>query len=177
MPIWCLSALPAPMAGSPRLLVNGRLISRGGPWHIRSSVFSTGEAFQFDWSEDYAVIGGERTKLQVAHIKLAIAEPFWSEPTAANTRCCSTLTGTAFGSLAACLRVEFMTTCAPQSIASAAAKRSGQCPLPGDDEPLRVCARVLYRRPAGRRGRSRRMFGMPDHVYGNRCRTFPICRL
>ncbi len=31
--------------------------------------FRPGEAFQFDWSEDYAVIGGERTKLQVAHIK------------------------------------------------------------------------------------------------------------
>jgi transposase len=33
--------------------------------------FRPGEAFQFDWSEDYAVIGGERTKLQVAHIKLS----------------------------------------------------------------------------------------------------------
>jgi len=33
--------------------------------------FRPGEAFQFDWSEDYAVIGGERVKLQVAHIKLA----------------------------------------------------------------------------------------------------------
>ena len=30
-------------------------------------VFEPGEAFQFDWSEDWAVIGGERTKLQVAH--------------------------------------------------------------------------------------------------------------
>jgi transposase len=33
--------------------------------------FRPGEAFQFDWSEDYAVIGGERTKLQVAH------DPSW----------------------------------------------------------------------------------------------------
>ena len=33
-------------------------------------VFQPGEAFQFDWSEDFAVLGGERTKLQVAHIKL-----------------------------------------------------------------------------------------------------------
>ena len=32
-------------------------------------VFGPGEAFQFDWSEDWAVIGGERTKLQVAHFK------------------------------------------------------------------------------------------------------------
>ena len=34
-------------------------------------VFGAGEAFQFDWSEDWAVIGGERTKLQVAHTKLS----------------------------------------------------------------------------------------------------------
>ncbi len=33
--------------------------------------FRPGDAFQFDWSEDYAVIGSERTKLQVAHIKLS----------------------------------------------------------------------------------------------------------
>lgn len=29
--------------------------------------FHPGEAFQFDWSEDFAVIGGERMKLQMAH--------------------------------------------------------------------------------------------------------------
>ena len=34
-------------------------------------VFGTGEAFQFDWSEDWAVIAGVRTKLQVAHFKLS----------------------------------------------------------------------------------------------------------
>ena len=33
--------------------------------------FLPGEAFQFDWSEDWAVIAGERTKLQVAHFKLS----------------------------------------------------------------------------------------------------------
>ena len=32
------------------------------------------EAFQFDWSEDWAIIGGERTKLQVAHAKLSCAD-------------------------------------------------------------------------------------------------------
>jgi len=31
--------------------------------------FRPGEAFQFDWSEDFAVLGGERTKLRVAPIK------------------------------------------------------------------------------------------------------------
>jgi transposase len=39
-------------------------------------VFQPGEAFQFDWSEDWASIGGERTKLQVAHIKLSHSRAF-----------------------------------------------------------------------------------------------------
>lgn len=39
-------------------------------------VFQPGEAFQFDWSEDWAVIGGERVKLQVAHTKLSHSKAF-----------------------------------------------------------------------------------------------------
>src|SRR5271168_5299457 len=39
-------------------------------------VFAPGEAFQFDWSEDWAVIAGERTKLQVAHTKLSHSRVF-----------------------------------------------------------------------------------------------------
>ena len=39
-------------------------------------VFAPGEAFQFDWSEDWAVIGGERMKLQVAHTKLSHSRAF-----------------------------------------------------------------------------------------------------
>jgi hypothetical protein len=35
-----------------------------------------GEAFQFDWSEDWAIIGGERTKLQAAHFKLSYSRAF-----------------------------------------------------------------------------------------------------
>lgn len=38
--------------------------------------FAPGEAFQFDWSEDWAVIGGERVKLQVAQFKLAYSRAF-----------------------------------------------------------------------------------------------------
>ena len=33
--------------------------------------FDPGDAFQFDWSEDFAVLGGECTKLQMAHFKLS----------------------------------------------------------------------------------------------------------
>jgi transposase len=39
-------------------------------------VFRPGEAFQFDWSEDWAMIGGERTKVQAAHTKLAHSRAF-----------------------------------------------------------------------------------------------------
>jgi hypothetical protein len=38
--------------------------------------FQPGEAFQFDWSEDWAVLGGERTRLQVAHVKLSHSRAF-----------------------------------------------------------------------------------------------------
>jgi transposase len=39
--------------------------------------FAPGEAFQFDWSEDWAIIDGMRTKLQVAHFKLSYSRAFF----------------------------------------------------------------------------------------------------
>ncbi|MHB8283671.1 MAG: IS21 family transposase [Caulobacteraceae bacterium] len=39
-------------------------------------VFAPGEAFQFDWSEDWALLGGERVKLQAAHTKLSHGRAF-----------------------------------------------------------------------------------------------------
>jgi transposase len=39
--------------------------------------FAPGEAFQFDWSEDYVVIDGVNTKLQVAHFKLSHGRAFF----------------------------------------------------------------------------------------------------
>lgn len=38
--------------------------------------FAPGEAFQFDWSEDWAVIGGERQKLSVAQFKLCYSRAY-----------------------------------------------------------------------------------------------------
>jgi transposase len=38
--------------------------------------FAPAEAFQFDWSEDWAVIGGERTKLMVAQFRLCYSRAF-----------------------------------------------------------------------------------------------------
>ena len=39
-------------------------------------VFQPGEAFQFDWSEDWAVLRGERVKLHAAHTKLSHSKAF-----------------------------------------------------------------------------------------------------
>jgi len=39
-------------------------------------VFNPGEAFQFDWSEEWLVIGGERRKVQLAHVKLCYSRAF-----------------------------------------------------------------------------------------------------
>lgn len=39
--------------------------------------FAPGEEFQFDWSEDYAYIGKDKVKLQVAHFKLSYSRAFF----------------------------------------------------------------------------------------------------
>ncbi|MEN9629276.1 MAG: hypothetical protein RJA10_2503 [Pseudomonadota bacterium] len=39
--------------------------------------FALGEAFQFDWSEEALVIGGQYVRLQVAHLKLCASRAFW----------------------------------------------------------------------------------------------------
>jgi transposase len=39
--------------------------------------FAPGEAFQFDWSEDFIVIGGANTKLQIAQFKLSHSRAFF----------------------------------------------------------------------------------------------------
>ena len=39
-------------------------------------IFAPGEAFQFDWSEDWAMLGGERVKLAVAQFKLCHSRAF-----------------------------------------------------------------------------------------------------
>ena len=39
--------------------------------------FAWGEAFQFDWSDEGAVIGGVWRKVQLAHMKLCASRAFW----------------------------------------------------------------------------------------------------
>ena len=81
MPIWWRLASPVPMPGWRPLRDGGGQIGsassrRRGAGPLCRCIFSPGEAFQFDWSEDFAVLGGERTKLQMAHIKLSHSRAF-----------------------------------------------------------------------------------------------------
>ena len=66
----------------------GRVAAFVRRWHAEGGVrphrpayvplrFPPGEAFQFDWSCEYAVIGGMRRRLEVAHTKLAASRAFW----------------------------------------------------------------------------------------------------
>lgn len=43
---------------------------------LRLSLILPREAFRFDRSADWTVLGGERTKLQVAHFKLSYSRAF-----------------------------------------------------------------------------------------------------
>lgn len=65
----------------------GRVASAVRHWHAEGGAtrhrsafvplrFEPGDAFQFDWSCEYAVIGGVRRRLEVAHAKLAASRAF-----------------------------------------------------------------------------------------------------
>ena len=43
---------------------------------VHAAGFQPGEAFQFDWSEDWTMVGGKRIKLQAAHTKLSHRKAF-----------------------------------------------------------------------------------------------------
>jgi transcriptional regulator with XRE-family HTH domain len=74
--------------------------------------FRPGEAFQFDWSEDFAVLGGERTKrAMLPTSSCRTAGPSWSVRICCKRmRCCSMRIGMGSGSLAASRSVGFTTT-------------------------------------------------------------------
>lgn len=66
----------------------GRLAAFVRRWHVAGGAtprrsafvplrFAPSEAFQFDWRCEYAVIGGVRRRLEVAHSRLAASRAFW----------------------------------------------------------------------------------------------------
>jgi transposase len=93
-------------------------------------VFAPGEAFQFDWSEDWAILGGERVKLQVAHTKLSHSRAFIVRAYLLQTH----------EMLFDALTQAFRDCCRPDRLRQGAA---GQRPVCRDGQSLSVRARVL----------------------------------
>lgn len=101
--------------------------------------FDSGDAFQVDWSEDFAVLGDERTKLQMVHVKLSHSRAFLLRaPRCRPTRCCSVPIGTRQG----------LWRCACEGHLRQHAHSSGSCrpwqgaadqhEVPRHDKPLRL---------------------------------------
>jgi hypothetical protein len=86
--------------------------------------FLPGEAFQLDCSEDWTIIAGERTKLQVAHFKLSYSRAFVLRAYPQQTRDAFDAHNHAFRVLAGVRGAASTIICALRSIRSAGA-RSG----------------------------------------------------
>ena len=117
--------------------------------------FMAGEAFQFDWSEDWAIISGERTKLQVAHFKLSYSRAFVLRAYPQQTHeMLFDAHNHAFRVLGGAAST---TICAPRSIRSAGA-RSGRSTRASQRWSATSCSKrsSATRRRAGRKGKSRR---------------------
>ena len=132
--------------------------------------FLPGQAFQFDWSEDWAIIGGQRTKLQVAHFKLSYSRAFilraYPQQTHEPSVCWE-----------ACRGGASTTTCEPPSTRSVA-ERSVRSTPASRLWSATSCSRPssATRPPAGRKGRSRRTSRTRAIGSGNPCRTSPPWR-
>ena len=147
-------------------------------------VFAPGEAFQFDWSEDWAVLGNERVKLQVAHTKLSHSKAFIVRAYLLQTH------EMLFDALTQAFRVLgrvprrgiFDSEAWPPSVRGQAERRrlltGSELARPGRSTPgsrpwpATTCSSPssATRRRAGRRGRSRRTSRMPGDGFGSRYR-------
>ena len=138
--------------------------------------FLPGEAFQFDWSEDWAIIGGERTKLQVAHFKLSYSRAFILRAYPQQTHeMLFDAHNHAFRVLGGVPRrgiYDNMRTAVDKSAAARTA-RSTHVSRPWS---ATSCSRrsSAIRPPGGRRGRSRRTSRTPAIGSGSPCRTSPL---
>ena len=120
-------------------------------------VFAPGEAFQFDWSEDWAILGGKQVKLQAAHTKLSHSKAFIVRAYPLQTH------EMLFDALTQAFRV------------------LGGVPQRGIFDNMKTAvdrigtgkARQVRQRD-GRKGRSRRMSRMHGADYGSDCRASRI---
>jgi hypothetical protein len=137
--------------------------------------FLPGEAFQFDWSEDWTIIGGERTKLQVAHFKLSCSRAFIlrAYPQQTHEMPFDAIT-TPSACWAAFPGAAYTTICERPSTRSGAA-RTAKSTRASRPWSATSCSRrsSAIRPPDGRRGRSRRTSRMPAIGSGNPRRASP----
>ncbi len=134
--------------------------------------FDPGEAFQFDWSEDWAIIGNERTRLQVAHTKLSYSRACVVRAYLLQTQ------EMLFDAHNHAFRVfggipGRGTTCGPRSTRSAVA-RSVTSMSASRRWPVTTCSNPssAIRLQAGRKDRSRRMCRMRVTASSNLFRAF-----
>ena len=106
--------------------------------------FAPGEAFQFDWSEDWAVIGGVRVKLQVAHAKLCYSRAFTVRAYLLQTHeMLFDAHNHAFRVLGGVPRRGIYDNMRTAVDRVGAARSAGQCSFFGHDQPLPVRGGVL----------------------------------
>src|SRR3984957_16413729 len=139
-------------------------------------VFLPGEAFQFDWSEDWAIIAGERTKLQVAHVKLSYSRAFILRAYPQQTHeMLFDAHNHPSASWGACRGGASTTICERPSTRSAAERNAKST---GASQPWSAtfCSKPSFaiRPPGGRRGRSRKTSRTRAIGSGSPCRTSPL---
>ena len=133
--------------------------------------FEPGEAFQCDWSQDWAIIGGERTKLQVAHFKLSYSRAFLVRACLlqphemlfdAHNHAFRVLGGVPRRGIHDNMKTAMTRSDAARTVKSMPASRPWSAIISSKSSSA-------IRLPDGRRGRSRRMSGMPGTDCGNPC--------
>jgi len=151
---------------------DAQISGRGGSVPL---AFAAGDAFQFDWSEDWAVLRGDRTKLRVAHTKLSHSRAFIVRAYLIQTHemLFDALTQ-AFRVLGGVPRRGILDNMRTALIASARAKRGRSRPCLQQWPAITSSSRsFVIPLAARRRARSRRTSRMRVGVHGSRCRASP----
>ena len=140
--------------------------------------FLPGEAFQFDWSEDWAVIAVSGPNCRSLTSSSPIAASSFSAPTRSRpTRCCSTRIITPSACWAACRGAASTTICEPPSTRSGVG-RNARSTRGSRRWSATFCSKPTSatRPPGGRKGRSRRTSRMLAIGSGSRRPASPPWR-
>jgi hypothetical protein len=149
-----------------------------GAWGVRSPALCAREAFQFDWGEDWATIGGRRVKLQVAHTKLSYSRAFIlrAYPLQTHEMLFDAL-GEAFRVLGGVPRRGIFDNMKTAVDRVGPGKRARQVNLRFSAMVSHYLFEAEFCNPAAgwEKGKSRRPSRTRGGRSGRRCRIFPIC--